>query len=137
MQLSTSFLLLNILSQKFHQSSVCSSSIRFLNPFFNANVWLHVTHTDLFFWWLWFPKLHQNHLCIIYLKIFVILQTNITPYSFFMGVLEAVFYWSSSSSPMSHFSFGCVRSTCCNLILIFNGLFFFHFYSVEDFFHVV
>ena len=49
MQWSTFFILLNILSQKFHQSSVCSSYTCFLHPFFHANVWLHVTHTKLFF----------------------------------------------------------------------------------------
>ena len=49
MQLSTSFLLLKIFSQKFHQTLVCSSSISCLHPFFNANVWLHVTQVYLFF----------------------------------------------------------------------------------------
>ena len=49
MQLFTFFLLLNILSHKFHQRSVCSSSTIFFTPFFSANVWLHVTHRGLFF----------------------------------------------------------------------------------------
>ena len=36
MQLSTYLLLLNILSQKFHQNSVCSSSISFFTPIFQC-----------------------------------------------------------------------------------------------------
>ena len=49
MQLSTYFLLLKILPHKFHQTIVCSSSISCLHPFFNANIWLHITQVYLFF----------------------------------------------------------------------------------------
>ena len=63
------------------------------------------------------------------------------PYSFFMGVLAAVFYWSSSLSPMSHFSFKCFMSTCCNiyfsLICTLMAFYFFTFIAWKTFFHVV
>ena len=39
------------------------------------------------------------------------------PYSFFMGVLADVLYWSSSLSPISHFSLKCFMSTCCIIYL--------------------
>ena len=53
MQLSTSFLLLNILSQKFHQSSVCSSS-KLFTPIFQCQrlVTCH-THRPIFSWGFW------------------------------------------------------------------------------------
>ena len=56
------------------------------------------------------------------------------PYSFFMGVLAALFYWSLSLSPISYNSLKFSSQHVATFILSFSGLFIVHFHSVEDIF---
>ena len=53
MQFSTFFLLLSILSQKFHQSTVCSSSISFFYTDFSMPRFGYMAHTQAFSWGFW------------------------------------------------------------------------------------
>ena len=45
----------------------------------------------------------------------MIYHTHTALLFFFIWVLAAVFYWSSSLSPLTHFSFKCFMSTCGNI----------------------